>query len=242
MGESYSFPIIISLPNLIKGLGALAQYEFDGEGIGQHRYSPFTSISEIIEQLPKISKIIPFVEYDEEHILHCTLLKDGRYISITISPLAQRIYPFTETAEYLFVELAVLLDGMDYISVNHPSLPFLLEVLQTVEPVYGATDAWSAEPEGYWAYNNFRQDAPWHTLRGFTVFLGTPLAQVVKQFIDLDSPANGLYYVKRVSESSYFITISDKDAQPKELRRNNIDMLRKIFEILKPIPVSILSK
>lgn len=238
MGVSYSFPIVISLPNLIKGLGALTQYEFDGEGRGVYRYLPVTPMVEMMEQLPYIFEFIPKVEYDEDYILQCTLHKDGHFLTITIAAIAQRIFPFTEKAKYLFVDLELSIDGENYISVNHPRLPLLLEVLQVFEPIYGGTEGWSADPEGYWLWRS-RRDAPWHT-PGSSLVLGKPISNIVKEKIDLDSTDSGLYFVKRLWDELYFITSPDKGIHSQEVYKRHYVALRQVAEILEIIPVSIL--
>jgi hypothetical protein len=175
MSESISFPIIVSPSNLIKGLGVLTLYEFKGESRGMYRYLPVTPIPKIIQQLSFISEPIAAFKDEEEHLLQCTLLKDGQFITFTIAAIAQHICPFTENAKYLFVDLEV--EGLEKMCIDKsdPCLPFLFEILGAVEPVFGDTDFWTAHTEHYLYGLSFREEAPWQIIES-TVVLGSLLA------------------------------------------------------------------
>lgn len=172
--------------------------------------------------------------------MQCTLLKDGQYLTIAIAALAQHIFAFTEKANYLFVNLEISLESkQNNIPINHPSLPLLFEVLQFLNPIYGCTEAWTVDPEGYCLWR-IRKEAPWHTMSS-TFVLGRPISTIVSEHVDLESPDNDLYFVKKLGESLYFITSPDETSEQKKYK-SHFDKLKQISGILESIPVSVLER
>lgn len=270
MSQSYSLCLLITQNNFINGLSKLSVYEHLGgrqDGYAYSLHDPHfliekTAISEIIENLPSfVSRIFTSEPNDgltKEGLAKCDLKKGEQSVTLWFTPWMQRIFSVTTSGKYMLINLDYEHSrNLPLLPPDHPTLPFIREVVTTFQPVYGWMEAdFIGSPSFYFdPFANISsqsdiskehlsptEKAPWHHF-SYTTILGTPLLFCVEQVQPVDS--FGFSELKRISDNlvwqtwpgtfrSSYGNLDNSDFSP------DLTASQELFKILKTIPSSIL--